>query len=189
MVLTKKDRFALLKQAGQHEAPARRNLAGEREGRRETLWEAFPCCSWSTFLRWQAEQGNETALAVLRSRRETVEPERGDVPFNWISSRRDLAWSSWEDRKRAIMGEPALTPKEKCTLLAVARMCYLQVQDAAGLHSPKELQGFIFKVDNKGTVLFTLGSGGLIRDMGDQIVCSAHDPAARPVDHAFRGLR
>lgn len=181
MALTKKDRLALLKQARRYEAKTRRNLTGEMEGRREMLWETFPYCSWSTFLRWQAEQGNKTALAVLRSRRETVEPVCGDVPFNWISNRRDLAWSSWEERKRAIMGESALTPKEKRTLLAVAQMHYLAAQEVAKPGRPKELQGFLFKVDNKGTILFTLGSGGMIRDMGDQIVCSTHDPAARQV--------
>ena len=181
MALTKKDRFALLKQAGQYEAKARHDLAGEIEGRRETLWEAFPYSSWSTFLRWQAEQGNEAALAVLRSRRETAEPEQGDVPFNWISSRRDLAWSSWEDRKRAIMGEPALTPKEQRDLLAVARMLYLEAQDAANPMGAKDLQRVTYKVDNKGTVLFTLANGGLVRDMGDQVTFSIHDPAARHV--------
>ena len=179
MALTKWDRFALLKLAGQHEAKARRNMAREMEGRQETLREAFPYSSWSTFLRWQAERGNEVALAVLRSRRETAKPERDDVPFNWISSRRNLAWSSWEDRKRAIMGEPSLAPKEKRTLLTVARMHCLEAQEVTTPESPKELQGFTYIIDNKGTVLFTLANGGLVRDMGDQVAFSAHDPVAR----------
>ena len=179
MALTKKDRFALLKQAGQHQAKARRNLAQEMKERRETLREAFPYASWSTFLIWQAEQGNEAALAVLRSRRKTVEPGRGEVPFDWISSRRDLARSIWEERTRAIQKEPELAPKEKRTLLAVARMRYLEAQDAATPVGLKDIQGFTFKIDNKGTVLFTLASGGLVRDIGDQVFFSDHDPAAR----------
>jgi len=179
MALTKKDRFALLKQAGQHQAKARRNLAQEMKERRETLREAFPYASWSTFLIWQAEQGNEAALAVLRSRRETVKPERGEMPFDWISSRRDLARSIWEERTRAIQEEPELAPKEKRTLLAVARMRYLEAQDAASPLGLKDIQSFTFKIDNKGTVLFTLASGGLVRDIGEQVFFSDHHPAAR----------
>lgn len=179
MPLTKKDRFALLKQAGQHQAKARRNLAQEMKERRETLRKAFPYASWSTFLIWQAEQGNEAALAILRSRRETVKPERGEMPFDWISSRRDLARSIWEERTRAIQEEPELAPKEKRTLLAVARMRYLEAQDAANPLGLKDIQSFTFKIDNKGTVLFTLASGGLVRDIGEQVFFSDHHPAAR----------
>jgi len=179
MVLTKKDRFALLKQAGQHEAIAKRNLAREMGRRRETLREAFPYCSWSTFLRWQAARGNEAALAVLRSRRETVEPECGEKPFNEVLIRGNLARSTWEVHKCAILGDPVLVSTEKRTLLTVARMRYLETLDAAKHRSPMDLQGFAFKIDNKGTVLFTLARGGLIRDMGDRLFFSAHDPAAR----------
>lgn len=178
MAMTKKDRLALLKQAGQYEAKARRNLTGEIKGRRETLLEAFPYFSWSTFLRWQAEQGNEEALAVLRSRRTMVEPKPGEAPFSWISSRKDLARSTWVG-KSEILGDPVLALKEKRTLLAVARMRYLETQDAAKLGAPNDLQGFTFKIDNKGMVLFTLATGGMVRDMGDQVFFSAHDPAAR----------
>lgn len=181
MTLTKRDRYYLLKEARQHEAKLRRQLGRKIDGRHEKLREAFPYSSWSTFLRGEAEHGNEAALAVLRSRKKAVEPEHGEVLHNWSSSRRHFARGTWEERKRAILGESQLQPKEKRTLLSVARMRYLSGLDAENGLASKPLQGFTYAIDSKGTVIFTLASGGLIRDMGDQIVCSAHDPAARQV--------
>jgi len=183
MALTKRDRYDLLKEARQHVAKLRRQLGREMDGRHEKLREAFPYSSWSTFLRGEAEHGNEAALAILRSRKGVAEPEKGEVLHNWSSSRRNFARGTWEDRKRAILGESLLQPKEKRTLLSVARMWYLSrlEADANNALASKPLQGFTYAIDSKGTVLFTLARGGLIRDMGDQIVCSAHDPAARQV--------
>jgi len=181
MVLTKWDRFALLKQVGQREAKVRRNLAREMERRQETLREAFPYSSWSTFLRWQAEQGNGTALAVLRSQREPAEIEQVSPPDDLSQTRRFSAAEAWRGRKQQILNAPKLNPLEKRTLLSVARMRHLLEQDAAGPDSSKTLQGVTYKIDNKGTVLFTLANGGLVRDMGDQVTFSVHDAAARHV--------
>ncbi len=183
MALTKRDRYDLLKEARQHVAKLRRQLGREMDGRHGKLREAFPYSSWSTFLRRAAEHGNEAALAVLRSREKAVEPEHGEVLHSWSSSRRNFARGTWEERKRAILGESQLQPKEKRTLLSVARMRYLSglEADAGKALASKPLQSFTYAIDSKGTVIFTLASGGLIRDMGDQIVCSAHDPAAREV--------
>lgn len=178
MTLTKRDRFALLKQVGQHETKVRGSLAREMERRQETLREAFPYSSWSTFLRRQAEQGNEAALAVLRSRKPMVKPECAEMPDAWISFPGDSARSTWEERKLAILGDPVLAHKEKRSLLAVACMSYLEAQDAAKSGILKDLQKFTYKIDNKGTVLFTLASGGVIRDMNGQVFFS-NDPAAR----------
>jgi hypothetical protein len=182
LALTKRDRYDLFKEARQHEAKLRRQLGREMAGRHEKIREAFPYTSWCTFLRWEAEHGNEAALAVLRSREKAVEPEHGEVP-RWCSSRRSFARGTWEERKRAILGESQLQQEEKRTLLSVAHMRYLSglEADADNALASKPLQGFTYAIDSKGTVIFTLASGGLIRDMGGQIVCSAHDPAAREV--------
>jgi len=182
MALTKRDRYDLLKEARQHGTKLRRQLGREMDGRHDKIREAFPYTSWCTFLRWEAEHGNEAALAVLRSRNETVDPEHGEVP-RWSSNRRNFERGIWEEHKRAILGESQLQPKEKRALLAVARMrCLSGLEaDADNALVAKPLQGFTYAIDSKGTVIFTLSGGGLIRDMGDQIVCSAHDPAARQV--------
>jgi hypothetical protein len=181
MALTKQDRYDLLKEARQHEAKLRRQLGREMDERHEKLRETFPYSSWSAFLRGETEHGNEAALAVLRSRKKAVDIEHGELLHNWSSSRRHFARGTREECKRAILGESQLQPIEKCTLLSVARMRYLSGLDADNGLASKPLRGFTYAIDSKGTVLFTLASGGLIRDMGDQIVCSAHDPAARQV--------
>jgi hypothetical protein len=79
MALTKRDRITLLKLARQHEIQTRREVAQEMVSLRQKLAETIPCASWSAFLRRQAAGGNETALAILRSRKNVVEPEQGDT--------------------------------------------------------------------------------------------------------------
>jgi hypothetical protein len=54
MALTKRDRFALLKLARQHEAQARRMVLREMVTLKQMVNEAVPYVSWSAFLRGQA---------------------------------------------------------------------------------------------------------------------------------------
>ena len=56
------------------EAVAKKRLAMLPE--REALRREIPYTSWQDFLKLEAEKGNETALAVLRSRKEVAEPEQ-----------------------------------------------------------------------------------------------------------------
>ncbi len=79
MPLTKRDRFSLLQQGRQLKAKARHTLGREMEELQKKLREAFPYSSWSTFLCWRGGQGNEVALAVLRSRQRTAALRRNGV--------------------------------------------------------------------------------------------------------------
>jgi len=59
MALTRRDRFALLRLAREHEAKARRKLAQEMADKRRDMAREFPCTSWKGFLRWREERGRE----------------------------------------------------------------------------------------------------------------------------------
>ncbi|KHK02916.1 TraI/MobA(P) family conjugative relaxase [Desulfovibrio sp. TomC] len=191
LALTRRDRFALLKQLRQHEAKTKRRFVREVAFRRQKLAEAIPYASWSAFLRWQAAQGNETALAILRSRKDVVEPEQADTADASPQAGRSSANEEWQGRRQKILNDPKLKPGEKRTLLSVARMRYLEALEATKPDSSAtlSLQGFTHSIDDKGTVLFTLPGGGLIRDMGDQVLFSAHDPTAEKVAVNFSRLK
>ncbi len=195
MPLTKRDRFNLLGLARQHEAQARRALARELDARRQEMKAATPFNSWSAFLRMQAEQGSEIALAILRSHKAERAPETPrSLP---LAPQKQPTPQNWHERQMGIRKSEALHPMERKELAAVARMRALVATESAkpGLQALQASQDtanitdsaattdtpirdFCYRVDGKGTVLFTLANGGRVLDTGDSVHFSGHEQAA-----------
>ena len=182
MNIAKRNRRNLLALARKHEdealAKARLAMQPEREGVRQEI----PFSSWSGFLQHQAGQGNEIALAVLRSRQEAAQPEQAQEPARQITSpvkdrsTHGLDYATvkadFATQQRSALENPALSGKGKTRLLAVLRMEQIAVEQGLQI---------THRVDGKGTVVFTLGNGGSIRDTGKEVLFSAHDKAAQAV--------
>jgi len=130
---------------------------------RRKLAEVIPYSSWSAFLRWLATQGNETALAILRSRKDLVEPEQNGSAKTSRQTRSSFARETWQERKQTILGDSKLNPMGKRTLFPVAHMRRFEVLEATQTDVPKPhiLQGLTYSIDAKGSVLFTLAAVGL----------------------------
>ena len=97
------------------ERDALRKAMGQK---RATVWALYPFNSWSKFLRHQAEQGNETALAILRSKKSKIQPARPNQPD--LSQRNNsLAAVSnmLELFKREGLKEPQYTIDAKGTII------------------------------------------------------------------------
>lgn len=175
----KRNRRNLLTLARKHEAEAlaKAKLASlpEREAvRRET-----PYTSWSDFLRHEAEQGNETALAVLRSRSEAVEPEA--APTTGVSQQGQsyaaitAIRAEYAEKQRQLQQQPAFSASGKQSLQAFLRMEQVAAEARA---QGADLGDIKRRIDGKGVVIFSLESGGTIRDTGKELFFSAHDPTA-----------
>jgi hypothetical protein len=125
-------------------------------------------------LQRKAEQGSEVALAVLRSRGETVEPEREAAPGReqFHSGRAEYA-----GKERALLEREDLSAWSKTRLLAVVRM--------ESLAGEAGIAGFRHRVDHKGAVIFSLPGGGAIRDEGKELFFTAQDETARRVALAY----
>jgi len=166
MSIAKKNRRNLLSIARKHEAEAiaRARLAVQPE--REAVRRDIPFTSWNGFLQHKADQGNETALAILRSRRGSVAEEKEAAPKkDWSQHGREQFSSIKADyaaKERAALELEGMSGKAKKRLLAVLRMERLVAE--------KGLDGFQHTVDSKGAVIFTLSGGGKIRDTGGEVV-------------------
>jgi len=179
--IAKKNRRNLLSIARKHEAEAiakaRLNLMPDREAVHREL----PFTSWNSFLQSKAEQGNEVALAVLRSRQESIAEEKEDTPGkDWSQHGREQfanAKAEYAARERAALELEGVSNKAKKRLLAVLRMEHLAVEGS--------LAGFQHRIDHKGAVIFTLPGGGVIRDEGKKLFFSARDEAAQRVALAY----
>ena len=199
MNIAKRNRRNLLHLARKHEAEELAKAKLQFQAPREAVRQEIPFTSWNGFLRHKAEQGNETALAVLRSFKETAEAEREAQP----APQKDWSQHGWEQfqgraalkveqvaQERAVLESVSISGKGKTRLLAVLRMEQLaqqELREGEGRNGPTigstaaVIAGFQHSIDSKGTVIFTLPGGGRIMDTGKELFFSAHNEAAETV--------
>ena len=183
--IAKKNRRNLLQLARKHEAEEAARAKLPFQSPREAIREEVPFTSWNGFLQYKAGQGSETALAILRSKLETAEPEREPqtaVAKDWSQhGKEQFALNSAEVRAEYAAREVAALENEnlsgqgKKQLLAILRMEQLAAEEAA------HIRGFSVMVDRKGTVIFTLSGGGRILDSGKELFFSGNNDTARHV--------
>ena len=182
MSIDKRKRRGLLQLARKYEAEEFTKAKAQFQEPREAVRREVPYTSWNAFLQHKAEQGNELALAVLRSIKDAAEVER-ETPSapkkDWSQHGREQ-FNGWNaavraehaTKERAVLENTSLTRKSKTALLAVLRMEQIAEEDVA------EVAGFSYSIDHRGIVLFTLPGGGMIKDTGKELFFSPHDTAA-----------
>ena len=188
--LIKKARMDLLISASQREAAALKKFQGEMKARREEIRKQAPFWNWADFLQGKAREGDEMALAILRSRGEEVRPE-GEADKRRLNPKAEALKKMrefWKEDRRKTRGRYDLTSGDKKGLLASSRMYQIISEDKL-LKGTSELDGFTWTVDTKGTVLFKLPSGGLIRDSGSEITYSVSDPVSRAAARRLAKLK
>lgn len=194
MGIDKRNRRRLIQVARKHEAEALATARSTFQKPREEVRQAVPFTSWNGFLQHKAEQGNEAALAVLRSRKDAADVEHSAHPVpekDWSQHGRDLFTDRNAVRadqvaaERAVLESEKLSGKSKPRLLSVLRMEQLAEEEhRTGLKAGQAVpvvSGFRHAVDSKGTVIFTLPGGGRIMDTGRELFFSSQDPAAQSV--------
>lgn len=133
----------------------------------------YPFHNWNGYLKWQAQQGNETALNVLRSRTQHQHeaPLQENTLVNIHESRRQIRIKTLEKEQQ--ISATALNTKHRGGLIALTRMDQLVAQEALE-RTAKTVDRQIFigvrhAIDNNGIVIFTLPGGGTIRDTGKKL--------------------
>lgn len=186
--IAKKNRRNLLQLARKHEAEEAARARLEFQAPREAIRREIPFASWNGFLLHKANQGNETALAILRSTREIAEPDREPQTAavkDWsqhgkeqFTPNRAEVRAEYAAREVAALENENISGTAKKQLLAVLRMERLAAEEAA------HIQGFSATVDRKGTMIFTLPGGGRILDSEKELFFSGNNDTARHI--AFR---
>lgn len=185
MSIQKRNRRNLLALAKKHEKEAVAKVKLTLLPEREAVRREIPYTSWQDFLKLEAENGNEVALAVLRSRKEDVEPETVPEPAkasakDWSRHGLDYAAKTviraeYAERERQLQEQTNLSASGKKELQAFLRMEQIAAEARAEGSSLGEIKR---RIDGKGIVIFTLDSGGTIRDTGKDVFYSVHDPKA-----------
>ncbi len=195
MPLLKRHRLNLVSLAKKHEAEAvaKKRLAMLPE--REALRQEIPYTSWQDFLKLEAGNGNETALAVLRSRKEVAEtehPQEQKPPVkSWMERGNEYAAKTairaeYAEKERKLQERSDISHKGKKQLQAFLHMEQITAEARA---EGTELGEIKRRIDNNGIVIFTLESGGTIRDTGKELFFSSHDPKAERTAMLYAGKK
>lgn len=188
--IAKKNRRNLVQLARKHEPEETARAKLSFQSPREAIRGEIPFSSWNSFLQHKAGQGNETVLAILRSKLETAEPEREPqaiVTKDWsqhgkeqFGANRAEVRAEYAAREVAALENENASGKAKKQLLAVLRMEQLAAEEG-NMGKVAQIHGFSATVDHKGTVIFTLPGGGRVLDSGKELLFSGNNDAARHV--------
>lgn len=173
------DRNRLLEELKAREAEAFRKNRQTLADRRKEIREARPFTNWTRFLQFKAGQGNEVALAILRSKKLEVQPEGQLAPP--ILPTVPIGPDKHKAQRQAIIEAHGLADRQRQALLAVVAMNELMARE----NRPPVKH----RIDTKGTVIFYLPEGGAIRDTGREIHFSAQPPAAGELARKFAAAR
>jgi len=188
--IAKKNRRNLVQLARKHEAEETARAKLPFQSPRDAIRGEVPFTSWNGFLQYKAGQGNETALAILRSALETAEPDKepqAAVAKDWSQHGKDQfalnraeVRAEYAAREVAALENENVSGKAKKQLLAVLRMEQLAAEEGTAGET-SQIRGFSATVDRKGTVVFTLPGGGRVLDSGKELFFSGNNAAARHV--------
>jgi hypothetical protein len=95
-------------------------------------------------------------------------------------------YKTLSDRGRALLEREDISAKGKKQLQAFARMERIAAEARAG---GREFGLSLCRIDGKGAVIFTLASGGSVRDAGKGVFYSAHDGKAREIALLYAELK
>ena len=166
MSIAKRNRRNLLQLVNKHEAEALVKARIPFQEQRIELRKDIPFTSWNSFLRHESEQGNEVALAILRSREAVVEAE---VPASSFArnSFNAVGTALYVTKERELLERTDISSNGKKSLLAVLRM-----EKLIGKRPAQSSKDYTWQVDNKGIVIFTFANGGIVRDTGQKVLFS-----------------
>ncbi|NDV28676.1 relaxase [Desulfovibrio sp. JC010] len=150
--------------------------------KRAELRHKIPFNRWNGFLKWKAENGDETALQVLRSKKEPIQSNSSPEFAGTASKVSDL-----KIKQSKFKSDLSLAWKDKRRLLSISKMLQLQAEEAKRVNDPdqRNLDQVTWRVDSSGNILYTLKNGAMVKDNGDKIFFSVNDLGARQVAQSF----
>lgn len=181
--LLRHDRERLREEIRRREIAELDQLRAENARKRNAVRETIPYTSWNQCLQHKAARGNETALAILRSKKELVKPEIV-TPYSTqaFTSRID----SFAKHRAEIKDSHGLSEKHCRALFDVIKM---REAIAKGDFPGVDENELKYSIDAKGTIIYSLPDGGRIRDSGRAIHFTSHSRVARTLALQYAGVK
>lgn len=176
--LTSRDRWALIQDVylrRNDELASDEKLQGAVEAaeqKKQEIREKYPFSSWNDYLKKEALHGNETALAILRSKKIKVEQEAASLRHKTPATTKATS-----QNHKAILENANLATKDKKRLLAVSKLAEKSGTEIKTSISPS------------GVLIMALPSGGTVRDTGKKIYFSKFDVEAEEAARQYAKIR
>ena len=184
--MLKHDRQRIRLEIKQREQAELDKLRSDISARRNAVRAELPYTTWTKYLQHKAAQGDETALAILRSKKTIVQPENAVLAMGSSDTEPASApASATNDLKKAIAEAHGLGDKHRQALLAVIKMREVLDREAEPGQSGLE---FKYDIDTKGTIIFRL-AGGAIRDTGCEIHFNADNDLIKKLAQQYAAAR
>ena len=167
--MLKRDRQRVRLELKKREQLELEKLRSETAVRRTSIRTEMPYTTWIKYLQHKASLGDETALAILRSKRDVVHPEKACPTAN-IPAISPPSTHPLHNKRSEIAAAHGLADRHRQALLAVVKMREILEREA---DQDQPVSEFKYSIDTKGTVIFRLADGGTIRDAGREIHHSA----------------
>ncbi|MDL2259272.1 hypothetical protein LJB99_00115 [Deltaproteobacteria bacterium OttesenSCG-928-K17] len=139
--MTRRDRQQVMKKFNEQRSAELKALRNQIKSQRDEIRDKYPFKNWSGYLQHLAGQGNETALAILRSKNNETLAEKPAAPI--------LLSAKSQDNVPAIVTQATELLRHESPSTVVKTLDYT--------------------IDGKGTVIIKLPDGGNIRYTGAEI--------------------
>jgi len=170
--MMKKDRDRLYLELKKREQEDLDKIRADTSRERDTVRALMPYTTWNKCLQHKASLGDEVALAILRSKKEVVQPEI-IIPHQETPVHQSSELRQWRQKKGEILDAVGLSSRNRRALLSVLKMREVFALEDTWPPEPK------YRIDGNGVVIFELPTGGTIRDSGRAIHFSGHDQSAK----------
>ena len=180
MPLLRHDRQRLQDEIKRRERAELDQLRTATVQKRNVIRTEIPYTTWNKCLQHKAAQGNETALSILRSKKELITPELQTSQPNQPS---DHLVHTIDEQRKKIRDSHGISNKHSQSLLSVLKM--REVMEREGLTGAD----LTFSIDGKGIIIYTLPDGGRIRDLGKEIHFSPHSYQAKALAAKYANSR
>jgi hypothetical protein len=154
-------------------------LAEERTAIRKEI----PYTSWTKFLQHHAALGDETALQILRTKKLKPELSIGGSNEKYLADL-EITKQSKEEQAKILSSNLGINQKHRRALVAVVKM-----QELVAKETDWKKDGIKHRIDVSGTVIFTLKTGGTIRDTGKEVYFSPHDSQAVSLGEQYAKMK
>ena len=173
------DKARLLALAIDRKSAEIETFKNEMAEKRTALRKQTPFSRWNDFLKWKAENGDEVALEILRSKKKSILPAHKAE-----ESSRESKLSTLKRKQSEIRKDSSYVWKDKRRLLSISKVLQLQAEEFQrnkNGHDKNVMAGMTWRVDSSGNVLYTLKNGAMVKDNGDKIFFSVGDSGAERV--------
>ena len=171
------DRRLVLETMRKKEREAIGQIREESKRRQDEIRKDIPYTTWVKFLQHKSIQGNETALAILRSKK--VPDLRLDGETSKPAEEFSLE-DSIQDMRQKVLKQHGLGDRHSNAMLSVLKMMEVLNQVYGGQNQLPD-----YTVDTKGTIIYRLQDDGRIRDTGSKIHFSTNGKMVKQVAEKY----